>query len=582
MSPYTREHCSLTGPLRPAEDKVRYRPALKASDKRDLTIVAALALMFGEALLIWIAWPTREVTWVGIMLLSFMFIVELVRFIQTVTLTTFATKAVDPVPMRPPKDLRVAILTTIVPGKEPWEMVKTTLLRMKEIVYPGGTVTVFLLDEGDNPLIQAECAEIGVQHFSRKGIDEFNRERGFFRRRTKHGNHNAWRAIHEADFDIVGQMDPDHIPFQEFLMRTLGYFNDPDVAYVVAPQVYGNLVDNWIAKGAAVLAYVFHGIIQRGGNGLGAPLLIGTNHLYRTRAWREVGGYADCIIEDHLTAMIVLSSRNSLTGQRWKGVYTPDILAVGEGPTTWADFFRQQMRWAYGIWEILLMHTPRRLYKLGFKRGMVFLMLQSFYPSVAVAWVMSNAATVTFVFTEYVTGKSMIWWTLLWFASVGSSLYLFFWLRKFNLVEHERREYGMVGLGLMLMTIPIYVAAMFQKCLGRDLKYGVTAKGRLASHDSYRNFRTHIGWIIIASSVLIYSFAGGGSSFLMLRLWLLVTIAICAAPLIIHYNRNATAVVAEAVTAIEAKTATIHLPGHAGHGRVTEVTTHLEAQPQRD
>ena len=35
-------------------------------------------------------------------------------------------------------------------------------------------------------------------------------------------------------------MDPDHVPQPYFLTRTIGYFRDPDVAFVVAPQVYGN------------------------------------------------------------------------------------------------------------------------------------------------------------------------------------------------------------------------------------------------------------------------------------------------------------------------------------------------------
>ena len=41
---------------------------------------------------------------------------------------------------------------------------------------------------------------------------------------------------------------------------------------------------SWPA-GRAQLAYLFHGIIQRGGNGHDAPLLIGTNHLYRPAAF---------------------------------------------------------------------------------------------------------------------------------------------------------------------------------------------------------------------------------------------------------------------------------------------------------
>ena len=221
---------------------------------------------------------------------------------------------------------------------------------------------------------------------------------GQFRARTKAGNHNAWRAEHEHDYDVVAQMDPDHVPLPYFLERTLGYFRDPDVAFVVAPQVYGNMYDNWIAHGASVQQYLFSGIIERGGNGLDAPLLIGTNHLYRPAAWAQIGGYQDSIIEDHLTEHAGAGAVNPATGRRWKGVYTPDVIAVGEGPTSWADYFNQQKRWAYGIWEILL----RRAAACGGAcrarhSGCSTACVQFYYPSVAVTLLLGNVATALYL-----------------------------------------------------------------------------------------------------------------------------------------------------------------------------------------
>jgi cellulose synthase (UDP-forming) len=54
--------------------------------------------------------------------------------------------------------------------------------------------------------------------------------------------------------------------------------------------VYGDAQSDFVAHGAAAQAYVFHGVVQRGGNGLAAPLLIGTNHVYRVATWRQIGG----------------------------------------------------------------------------------------------------------------------------------------------------------------------------------------------------------------------------------------------------------------------------------------------------
>jgi cellulose synthase/poly-beta-1,6-N-acetylglucosamine synthase-like glycosyltransferase len=253
--------------------------------------------------------------------LAAMVLLQLIAGLRTWSLTYFAARARDPVPMKPKAGLRVAVLTTIVPGKEPLELVMTTLRAMKRIRHEG-RLDVWLLDEGNDPEVRRRCKELDVRHFSRKDQPQWNQSSGEFKTKTKHGNHNAWRSVHELDYDVVAQMDPDHVPYPNFLERTSGYFADPDTAFVVAPQVYGNLTESFVARGAAELAYIFHGIIQRGGNGHGAPLLIGTNHLYRPATFRQIGGYQDCIIEDHLTSMVVYGSVNPVTGNNWRGVYT--------------------------------------------------------------------------------------------------------------------------------------------------------------------------------------------------------------------------------------------------------------------
>ena len=284
--------------------------------------------------------------------------VEVLRLVQNFAVWVFAFTAKDPVPKAPNAGLRVAMLTTIVPAKEPLHVVERTLQAMRKVRYRG-SVDVWILDEGDDPGVREMAERLGVLHFTRRGIPEFNQPRGPFRAKTKAGNHNAWRSLYERSYDAVAQMDPDHVPLPCFLERTLGYFRDPDVAFVVAPQVYGNMYDNWVAHGASAQQYLFSGVVERGGNGLDAPLLIGTNHLYRPSAWREIGGYQDSIIEDHLTSMRVQGTINPATGNSWRGVYTPDVLAIGEGPASWTDYFNQQKRWAYGIWEILLKRKLR-------------------------------------------------------------------------------------------------------------------------------------------------------------------------------------------------------------------------------
>lgn len=452
-----------------------------------------------------------------------MIVVEVIRLGQSVTVCVFAFNAKDPVPMDPPIGLRVALLTTIVPSKEPIEVAERTLRRMKQVLY-AGQVDVWILDEGDDPVVKAMAARIGVKHFSRKGRPEYNTAAGQFRAKTKSGNHNSWRAEHEHDYDVVANVDPDHVPMLNFLERTLGYFRDPDVAFVVTPQVYGNMYHNWVSHGASVQQYLFNGIIARGGNGLDAPLLTGTGHLYRPAAMRQIGGYQDSIIEDHVTSIRIHTTENPQTGNRWKGVYTPDVVAVGEGPTSWADYFNQQKRWAYGVWEIILHRHLRQSEKLGVRRRWAYRLLQFYYPSVAVALVLGNVATATYLST----GVSAVQldgmtWLALWGSTLVTWFGMLLWLRRYNLAPHEREEIGMPGMGLALFCGPIYVAAGVSALLRRKLAFVVTAKGKMRTTESLSTFRLHLLWFAFAAVMLAVSFLGD-NDYTLLRIWAALTV----------------------------------------------------------
>ncbi len=509
---YGRTATEVTGRLQSGEDRVRYRDALSPRQRRSVLALGWFHVVLALALVGYLLLPSNlprlgrgvAVDVLAVAGLVVMVVLQLIAGLRTWTITYHAGQARDPIPMRPPPGLRVAVLTTIVPGKEPLELVMATLRAMTRIRHDG-LLDVWLLDEGDDPEVRRRCAELGVRHFSRKGRPEWNQPSGPFRAKTKHGNHNAWRSQFEHSYDVVAQMDPDHVPFPNFLERTLGYFADPDVAFVVAPQVYGNLGESFVARGAAELAYLFHGIIQRGGNGHDAPLLIGTNHLYRPTAFAQIGGYQDCIIEDHLTSMIVYTAVNEATGGNWKGVYTPDIVAVGEGPATYSDFFSQQKRWAYGIWEIARQHSPRSFPRMRtWQQRLSFFALQTHYPTTAMAWVGGIALSVLYLVGGVtVTHLPVLQWALLFCANLLVGLVFSFCMRRFNLVEHERSSWGLAGMLLDLITAPVYVAAAAAQLAGRPLVYVVTAKGSAATGDTWRTFRPHLLWLAVAVGSLV-------------------------------------------------------------------------------
>jgi hypothetical protein len=500
--------CSeLTGPAMappPGAIGVTFRPLL--SDRRSrrtlgalvLPVVAldaafVLVLLLGACLADRVP-PVAVVAAVGLA------VTQALRLANLVGLWRVTAAAHDPVPLVAQPGLRVALLTTIVPSCEPVDMVSATLTAMTRVRHDG-PLDVWILDEGDDPAVRAVCARLGVRHFSRRGRTEFNTSRGVFRARTKAGNHNAWRAVHGVGYDVVAQLDPDHVPRPDFLERTLGYFRDPDVAFVVAPQVYANR-DAYVPRAAAAQSYVFAGLIQRGGNGLGAPLLIGTNHVYRTAAWNQIGGYQDSIIEDHLTSMTVHATINPSTGRPWTGVYTPDVIAVGQAPANWGDFLRQQRRWAFGVWQIVLSASPRLLGRLTGRQRFGYLFLQTFYPTVGISWTITSLATIGYLVGLPSPPGVGGWGWLLPAAATAGEVALFRWLRRFYLSERERASGVFAGFLITAVAAPVYAAAGLTALLRRDLEFEVTGKGGLRGNGGRAIFRPQVVAVIALVAAL--------------------------------------------------------------------------------
>lgn len=555
----------VLGPLQPASNTVRFTRLLSRKDNITVGVLAVAYISTVLTFIAYLLWPSHlpslshhSLPWQIAAVVGAVAIVglQLVSLVQFVSLLHFTSRAVDPVPMIPRDGMRVAMLTTIIPSKEPWEIAEATLLAFKEQIYDG-KVDAWVLDEEDDPLIKLRCEELGINHFSRRGVEEWNTESGAHKAKTKHGNHNAWRQVHEHKYDVVTQMDPDHKPLDDnlFLQRILGYFHDPDVAFVVAPQVYGNHDAGFVAKASAELSYLFHGVVQRGCNGLGAPVLIGTNHAFRPSAWRQIDGYQDCIIEDHLTAMRIPQETNRATGNRWKGIYTPDILTAGEGPTTWTDFFSQQKRWAYGIFEIATSHTPKAWGRLTGHQKLSFAALQFFYPSVALNWLLGNLLSIMYLVGGVTSSRLHAGvWAVLFTTSSVLGVGLSLWLRKFNLMPHERSSWAMRGMLLNLVTTPIYLAAGAAQLLGRPLVYKVTAKGRLANGDTFSTFRLQYLWTLIALGSMGIGLAEG-HDYPSLYVWMTVTAVLSLTPVGIWWftqrKRQAKGAVANEIVSLE-------------------------------
>jgi cellulose synthase/poly-beta-1,6-N-acetylglucosamine synthase-like glycosyltransferase len=538
----------LTDPLTDAPYRVRYR-SIGQSKREWLTIrfIAFVLVALDMAFIYWLVFRSQYPDlhgwlWRGgihgilmdahIMLLAGMaggsILMQLFLLANVLTVSRACLAARDPIPVVPDTSMRVAFITTIVPGKEPIEMAERTLRAAKGIVY-GGQMDIWLLDEGDATEVKEMCERLGVRHFSRKGRGYLDFDGGTFAAKTKHGNHNRWLWEHGGWYDVVMFVDTDHVPLPIMAERLLGYFRDPDVAFVVGPQFYGNQ-ENRITRWAESAQYLFHSVIQRAGNRRRCAMLVGTNAAVRISALPE--GYVASITEDMATSLRIHATKNPATGRYWRSVYTPDLVAVGEGPTSWTEFFGQQTRWSAGTFDAIL----RQVWRVGFKLRpgamLHYFLMLTYYPSVAIGWILGiiiSACYLGFGISSLHTNEG--WW-LSFYADIAWLQFLLYrFMRRHNVSPHEPTgSSGLSGMVVSALTAPIYARSLLKVMFRQKLTFNVTAKGNSASQDRLMTFRYSLIWAIVPVVILTVAEVRH-RPYPMMMAWTAIILTVCLAPI---------------------------------------------------
>lgn len=254
-----------------------------------------------------------------------------------------------------PPGLRVAIFTTSSPG-EPYEMFVRTLEAVRNIRYPH---TTYLLDDTRDPRFGELAREKGATHLELIGIPG-----------AKAGKINAALELTDEEFILV--LDPDHIPFPEFLDRVLGYFEGPAVGFVQVSQAYHNAGESFVARAAAEQTFAFYGPIMQGMHGTGTAVAIGANCTFRRTALESIGGHGIGLAEDLVTSI-------RLHAKKWKSIYVPEILSRGLVPADLDSFLKQQLKWSRGVHDVLFQEYPRAFRHLTIHQRISYFMIGSYY-----------------------------------------------------------------------------------------------------------------------------------------------------------------------------------------------------------
>ncbi|MGA5641625.1 glycosyltransferase family 2 protein [Streptomyces cinereoruber] len=360
---------------------VRASHVVRAFSRADRFLVVLLSLGWAACLVwFWIWWfqPSHRIGWPGLVVNSAL-LLYLTYLPVHFLVALLRVRRFDPAVEVPA--LRTAFVVTRAPS-EGWDIARTTLEAMLGQDFPH-PYDVWLCDEDPTEEIAEWCRARGVGLSCRRGRSDYHRAEWPRRTRCKEGNlaffYDHWGYAH---YDVVAQLDCDHVPGPRYLTEVVRPFEDPAVGYVAAPSVCdSNAAESWAARGRLQREAMFHGPVQLGHSAGLAPVCIGSHYAVRTRALRSIGGLGPELAEDFSTTFLLSSAG-------WQGAFAIDAEAHGEGPLTFGAMITQEFQWSRSLAVMLLGMLPRHLGRMPLKLRVRFGAALMYYPLLAAATVM--------------------------------------------------------------------------------------------------------------------------------------------------------------------------------------------------
>ncbi len=262
-----------------------------------------------------------------------LYAVEVYGFLTTLMHLFITWRLTVREPQSPEDGITVDIFVTTI--NESVNLLRRTLLASREMEYPH---TTWLLDDGRRPEMEALAVELGCRYLSRPNNTD-----------AKAGNLN--NALQFSRAKLIAVFDADHAPKKNFLLRTIGYFQDPSVAFVQTPQDFYNL-DSYQHpnKKNSQIAWheqsVFFRIIQRGKDYANAAFFCGSCALIRRSSLDAIGGFATGTVTEDLHTSVRIHKKG------FTSIYHAESLAFGLAPSGIVSFLKQRIRWGQGAMQV--------------------------------------------------------------------------------------------------------------------------------------------------------------------------------------------------------------------------------------
>ncbi len=336
---------------------------------------------------------------------------------------------------------------------EPVDIVRKTVTAAINMDYKNHKV--FILNDGlvankDNWMeMEVLAKELGITCFTR------NISGG-----AKAGNIN--NAIDQTYSPYIVIFDADHVPYVDFLKKTIPYFVDQKIGFVQSPQYYKNAFLNNTTWAAWEQQELFYGPICRGKNRLNSVTMCGTNMVISRKALSDVGGMCtESIAEDFATGMFIHE-------KGWKSLYVPEVLSEGLAPEDFLSYTKQQFRWARGALDVIFKYDLIFRKGLSLSQKIQYLSSATFFLSGLVVLV-NISLPIIFLFT----GLSPIDISSMFLAVIFIP-YIF--LSIYNLSLSSNFQFTFRAISFAMSGFWIHIAALWTVLRRQKSTFSITSK----------------------------------------------------------------------------------------------------------
>jgi cellulose synthase/poly-beta-1,6-N-acetylglucosamine synthase-like glycosyltransferase len=268
--------------------------------------------------------------------------------------------------------------SVILPVKNEVRVVGRVLDSLSRLSYPADRFEVVVADDGSVDGTVEVCERFVASH------DNFM----LVQRSVSCGKSSALNfGWSYCSGDIVAIFDADNVPAGDVLVRAAECFRDPGVAALQGRIHSINSHENMLTQFLAYEDAVWSEAFLRGKEALGLFVhLRGCCQFIRRSALEGVGGFD----EGSLAEDMEISAH--LTEQGHRIMYSGDVHAWQESPSTVGGFLRQRTRWYRGHMETalkygrFLRHLNKRTLDAEFTLTFPFLAIASLFLFVLASW----------------------------------------------------------------------------------------------------------------------------------------------------------------------------------------------------